>query len=59
MIGVGHAKQAQEPALELAQLGREDHGRPRPNPERVALHVVEQVDQSGVPWVGDACDPRG
>jgi hypothetical protein len=25
-IDVGHAKQAQEPALELAQLGREDHG---------------------------------
>jgi len=26
VIDVGHAKQAQEPALELAQLGLEDYG---------------------------------
>ena len=46
VIDVGHAKQAQEPALELAQLGREDHGSSSlPNAERVSLHVVEQVDQ--------------
>ena len=46
-IDVGHAKQAQEPALELAQLGFEDHGPSSPpNAERVPLHVVKQVNQA-------------
>ena len=31
--------------MQSAQLGREDHGRAPPSSERVALHVVEQVDQ--------------
>ena len=36
-----HAEQAQEPALQSAQLGRKDHGGAPPDSERVTLHVVE------------------
>src|ERR1700677_2776946 len=45
-VDLGHAKQAQELALELGQLSLEDH-RPlsTPNLERMPLHVVEQIDQ--------------
>ena len=46
VIDIGHAEQTQEPALEPAQLGPEDHGRSSPDSEQVTLHVVEQVDQS-------------
>jgi hypothetical protein len=41
VIGVGHAEQIQQSALEPAQLGREDHGWLLLNLERVTLHVIE------------------
>jgi hypothetical protein len=46
VIDIGHAQRPQEPALEPAQLGREDHRRSPPYSERVTLHVLKQVDQS-------------
>ena len=46
VIDIGHAQQPQEPALEPAQLGREDHRRSPPYSERVTLHVLKQVDHS-------------
>jgi hypothetical protein len=59
VIDIGHAEQTQEPALEPAQLGPEDHGRSSPGSERVPLHVVEQVDHSaGRGTATLACDPR-
>ena len=57
VVDVRHAQEAQDSALELAQLGHEDGRRSLAYSQRVTLHVLEQVDHPA-PWGDGICDPR-